>query len=339
MSTIKHVLVTGGGGYIGSVLVPYLLRKKYKVTVIDRFFFKLNYKLHKNLTIVKDDTQNIDDQTLKKIDCVIDLVAIANDVSGDYFKNQTIKTNYLSRLKTAKLAKKNGVQQYILPSSASVYGFKPNNIKVDENTKPTPLTHYSKNNLKAENEILNLSSSKFNVNIMRQGTIFGFSPRLRLDLVINNFVFSYSKYQKIRILRNGKQMRPFLHIKDTSRFMEFLIKNNSERLNGEIFNIGDASNSKSILDIKRIFEKCIQKKIKHEWYGEPDYRSYNLTFEKINTLGFKCKYDIQYGIQELLNKLKNFQSSDINYTLKWYKNLNQWDDILKDLKLKGKIFI
>ena len=339
MSTIKHVLVTGGGGYIGSVLVPYLLRKNYKVTVIDRFFFKLNYKLHKNLTIVKDDTQNIDDQTLKKIDCVIDLVAIANDVSGDYFKNQTIKTNYLSRLKTANLAKKNGVQQYILPSSASVYGFKPNNIKVDENTKPTPLTHYSKNNLKAENDILNLSSSKFNVNIMRQGTIFGFSPRLRLDLVINNFVFSYSKYQKIRILRNGKQMRPFLHIKDTSRFMEFLIKNNSERLNGEIFNIGDASNSKSILDIKRIFEKCIQKKIKYEWYGEPDYRSYNLTFEKINTLGFKCEYDIQYGIQELLNKLKNFQSSDINYTLKWYKNLIEWDDTLKKVKLKDKIFI
>ena len=105
MSTIKHVLVTGGGGYIGSVLVPYLLRKNYKVTVIDRFFFKLNYKLHKNLTIVKDDTQNIDDQTLKKIDCVIDLVAIANDVSGDYFKNQTIKTNYLSRLKQQILQK------------------------------------------------------------------------------------------------------------------------------------------------------------------------------------------------------------------------------------------
>ena len=121
--------------------------------------------------------------------------------------------------------------------------------------------------------------------------------------------------------------------------MEFLIKNNSERLNGEIFNIGDASNSKSILDIKRIFEKCIQKKIKHEWYGEPDYRSYNLTFEKINTLGFKCEYDIQYGIQELLNKLKNFQSSDINYTLKWYKNLNEWDDTLKKVKLKDKIFI
>ena len=100
-------------------------------------------------------------------------------------------------------------------------------------------------------------------------------------------------------------MRPFLHIKDTSRFMEFLIKNNSERLNGEIFNIGDASNSKSILDIKR-YLKNVFEKIKHEWYSEPDYRSYNLTFEKINTLGFKCKYDIQYGIQELLNKLKNF---------------------------------
>lgn len=339
MSLNKHILVTGGGGYIGSVLVPFLLNKNYKITVIDRFFFNLNYKIHKNLTIIRDDVQNINSSYLKNIDCIIDLVAIANDVTGDYFKDQTIKINYLSRVRNAKLAKKSGVSQYILPSSASVYGFKPSNILVNEDSHPSPLTHYSQNNLNAEREVLDLSSSKFNVNIMRQGTIFGFSPRLRLDLVINNFVYCYLNKGSINILRNGKQMRPFLHIKDTSRFMEYLIKNKKELYNGEIFNVGDHSNSKSILDIKKTFEKIINKKIKFEWYGEPDYRSYNLTFDKINKIGFKCKYDIYYGIGELLSRLKKYKSSDINYTLKWYKNLNDWNDYISKIKLKNKIFI
>lgn len=339
MSKNKHILITGGGGYIGSVLVPFLISKKYKVTVIDRFFFGLNYKMHKNLKIIKDDVQNINSTIFKKIDCVVDLVAIANDVTGDYFKNQTIKTNYLSRVRTARLAKKNGVKQYILPSSASVYGFKPNNILVSENTKPTPLTHYSKNNLNAEKRVLELSSSKFHVNVMRQGTIFGYSPRLRLDLVINNFVFNYLNKGSINILRDGKQMRPFLHIRDTSRFIEFLIKNIKESNNSEIFNVGDSSNSKSILDIKKIFEKRLNKKIKFEWYGEPDNRSYNLTFNKINNLGFKCLYDIDYGIKELFIKLKKYKASDINYTLKWYKSLNDWNDFISEIKLNNKIFI
>lgn len=335
----KEVLVTGGGGYIGSVLVPYLLKSNYKVTVIDRFFFGLNYKIHKNLRVIKKDVQSLDLSYFRNIDCVIDLVAIANDVSGDYFKEQTIKTNFFSRFNTAKLAKKSGVRQYILPSSASIYGFKPNHILVNEETKPNPLTHYSINNLKAENEILNLVSSKFNVNIMRQGTIFGFSPRIRLDLVVNNFVYSYLNFNEVKILRNGKQFRPFLHIKDTSRFMHFLMQNYSERYNGQIYNIGDESNCLSIMQIKKKFDLIVNKKIKYKWYGEPDHRSYNLSFKKLKETGFKCKYDIEYGIKELMYKLKNYQSSDINYTLKWYKNLNQWNEILNNVTIKNKVFI
>ena len=97
-------------------------------------------------------------------------------------------------------------------------------------------------------------------------------------MVINNFVFTYLNKGLINILRDGNQMRPFLHIRDTSRFIEFLIKNIKENNNGEIFNVGDSSNSKSILDIKKIFEKRLNKKIKFEWYGKLYNRSYNLTF-------------------------------------------------------------
>ena len=331
--------MTGGGGYIGSILVPYLLKRNYKVTVLDRFFFGINYPLMPSLTIIKEDSQRIKKSHLKGVDCVIDLVAIANDVSGDYFKEQTIKTNYLSRVKTAKLAKLSGVKQYILPSSASVYGFKPTSVIVDEKTNPNPLTHYSRNNLLAEKGTLDLCSSSFKVNIMRQGTIFGYSPRLRLDLVVNSFVYNYLKNKHIYILRDGKQNRPFLHIKDTVRFMEFLINNNTENFNGETFNIGDDKNSISINHLKKIFDKAVGHKVKFSWYGEPDYRSYILTFKKINDYGFKCKFDLEYGIKELLKKLKKFESSDINYTLKWYKNLEKWNEINSNVTIQNKVFI
>ena len=333
-----HVLVTGGGGYIGSILVPYLLKRNYKVTVIDRFFFGLNYKKHKYLKIIKDDVLNISEKHFKGIDKVIDLVAIANDVTGDYFKQQTIKINYLSRLSTAMLAKKCLVNQYILPSSASIYGYIPNILLVKENHNPKPLTHYSKNNLKAEKKILDLASSKFHVNIMRQGTIFGYSPRLRLDLVVNNFVYNYLKTNCVKMLRNGNQQRPFLHIKDTSRFMNFLMQNNSEKYNSEIFNVGNEKNNISIMKLKKIFEKSLNKKINHTWYGENDFRSYKLSFDKINSTGFKCIYDIEYGIKELLFKLKNYEASEINYTLNWYKKINDWNNLLPKLTLNGKIF-
>lgn len=334
-----HVLVTGGGGYIGSILVPYLLKRNYKVTVIDRFFFGLNYKKQKYLKIIKDDVLNINESHFKKVDKVIDLVAIANDVSSDYFKLQTIKINYLSRLRTAKIAKKCMVNQYILPSSASIYGYIPNKFLVKENHNPKPLTHYSKNNLKAEKKILNLASSKFHVNVMRQGTIFGYSPRMRLDLVLNNFVYSYLNDNCVKMLRNGYQQRPFLHIKDTSRFMDFLMRNNYEEFNSQIFNVGDSKNNISIMSLKKTFEIIINKKIKHIWYGNNDFRSYKLDFKKINSTGFKCKYDIEYGVKELLSKLKTFEASDINYTLNWYKKINKWNNLISKLSLKGEIFL
>jgi nucleoside-diphosphate-sugar epimerase len=141
------VLVTGAGGYIGSVLVSKLLRKGYKVKAIDRFFFGMNTLVeHNNLTIIKEDTRRLTEQLFEDVDAVIDLVAISNDPSGELFQEETFQINYISRVNTARMAKKSGVKRYILPSSCSLYGFQDGDTIVDERSMTNPLTTYAKAN-------------------------------------------------------------------------------------------------------------------------------------------------------------------------------------------------
>ena len=149
------ILVTGAGGYIGTSLVPFLIKSGYKVRAFDRFFFGEKFlKKNSKLDIIIDDIRYIKDKHFKGIYAVIDLAALSNDVTGQIFVKETFDINYKSRVKVANLAKKNGVKRYILPSSCSNYGKIDKDQIADENFKLNPLTNYSKANSLAERNIL-----------------------------------------------------------------------------------------------------------------------------------------------------------------------------------------
>ncbi|MCX7948454.1 MAG: SDR family oxidoreductase, partial [candidate division WOR-3 bacterium] len=176
----KKVLVTGAGGYIGSVLVPKLLQRGYEVIAVDRFFFgKDKLKQTDGLYIVQEDVRFMKPDLLKGVDFVVDLVAISNDPTGERFNEATWQINYQARVRTAKLSKNMGVKRYILPSSCSIYGFQEE--MVDEESPTNPLTTYAKANEKAEKDILPLADKDFVVVVLRQATVFGYSPRMRFD--------------------------------------------------------------------------------------------------------------------------------------------------------------
>lgn len=337
---MKTVLVTGAGGYIGSVIVPKLLKKGYKVKAVDRYFFgKDKLKPDGNLEIIKEDVRMMSKDLFKDVNFVIDLVAVSNDPSGEKFNEATWQINYQARVRTAKIAKEMGVERYILPSSCSVYGFQEN--IVDENSSTNSLTTYAKANKKAEEEILPLADDNFVVTVIRQATVFGYSPRMRFDLMINGMTFGAWKTGKLPLMRDGTQYRPSVHIEDTTDVMILLLEvSDVKKINGEIFNVGGDHLNYQVATLGQIVKKIVEeetgKKIEIEWYGDPDRRSYRVSFKKIkNVLSWEPKKIAEDGVREIIYKLEKGELDKTiqTITLDWYTELEKWYKIIKEIEM------
>lgn len=336
------VLVTGGGGYIGSVLVPMLLERGYKVKCLDRFFFGegtlADVAGDPNLEIIKDDIRWFDPKILQDVDAVMDLAALSNDPSGELDPSKTMEINYKGRARVANLAKKYGVSKYILASSCSVYGFQ--DEIVNERSQTNPLTTYAKANLSAEKEILPLADDNFCVTVLRQATVYGLSPRMRFDLAINGMVLGFYKNKKIPIMRDGTQWRPFVHVKDTSRAFITVLESDPSTVNKEIFNVGSNEQNIQILPLAKLIAEAIDLPFEFEWYGSPDKRSYRVDFTKIEkVLGFKPKYTPRDGAREVYDALVEGRITDSikTRTVEWYKYLLEAHRIIKEVEMRGVI--
>lgn len=334
-----NILVTGAAGYIGSVLVPKLLIEHHKVTAVDRFFFGDTLPKHDNLHQVVADCRDLDERLLTDIDAVIDLVAISNDPAGEAFEKATYSINYGSRLRTAQLAKKNGVSRYILPSSCSIYGFQKDENIADEESPTNPLTHYAKANEMAENAILPLADDNFCVTILRQATVFGYSPRMRFDLAINGMTFGAWKDRKLPLMRDGKQWRPMIHVQDTCDAMIFMLSQDSKIINGEIYNSGSPENCYQLKPLAERVANAIGEDVEVVWYGDKDVRSYNVSFEKIRDLGFFARYEAEFGVAEIQKKLEaNELDRDIKtITLDWYNEISHWHKVINNMQIGGRM--
>ena len=322
---VYNYLITGGAGYVGSELTNYLLDHGHSVKIIDNFYFETKFSKHKNLNIVKKDTRNLETEDFGDIDIVIDLASISNDPSGELNPYLTYKINAETRGKTCSIAKAAGVKGYILASSCSVYGF--NSSKVDEQSSTNPLTTYAYANLLAEKLLSSEGNSDFGVIIFRQATLFGSSPRMRTDLVVNGMTYSGIKNGEINILRDGNQKRPILSLNElNSRFLSTDEKQ-FKKYNNHIFNIGNENLNLDINSIYEVVNKVLGGGLERNWYGEPDYRSYEVSFQKAEDLLPKIEVtNIEHEISKIENK---FKDKDFHYeksvTLDWYKKLLSLD--------------
>jgi len=337
------VLVTGGAGYIGSVMISLLLERGHKVKCLDRFFFgKETLKdvaSNPNLELIKDDIRWFDPKILKGVDVVADLAALSNDPSGELDPAKTFDINYLGRVRVAKLSKEYGVKRYILASSCSIYGFR-EDVILDENSPTNPLTTYAKSNLMAEKDVLMLSDSSFSVTVLRQATVYGLSPRMRFDLAINGMVLGLFKNKEIPVMRNGDQWRPFVHVKDTSKAFITVMETREEKVNGEIFNVGSNEQNYQIHPLAEMIGEALPIPLKIEWYGSPDKRSYRVSFDKINKVqGFKPDYTPKEGALEVYEALESGGVTDSikTKTVEWYKHLLNIHSTVKDVILKDTI--
>jgi len=335
------VLVTGGAGYIGSILTRTLLEKGYDVTVLDRMFFGADpiKDIADRITLIKDDIRWFKPDVLDGIDSVFDLASLSNDPSGELDPRKTLEINYEGRVRVAKLAKKHHVRRYVLASTCSVYGFQEGTLT--EESQTNPLTTYSRANLLAEKEILLLMGKLFTTTALRQATVYGFSPRMRFDLAINGMVLGFFKNSKIPIMRDGKQWRPFVHVKDTSSAFIKVMESDPELVNGQIFNVSNDEQNVQIFNLAELVAEAIDLPFNYEWYGSPDTRSYKVSFNKIKkTLNFDPQYTPRDGAREVYDALRQGKLNPdemSTITVKWYKHLLEMHAMLKDLEVHGTL--
>lgn len=335
------VLVTGGAGYIGSVLVHMLVEKSYKVTVLDRLFFGTDAlkDVLDNITLVRDDVRWFKPEVLDGVDAVLDLASLSNDPSGELDPKKTLEINYEGRLRVARLAKKHNVARYVLASTCSVYGFQEGVLS--EESSVNPLTTYSRANVLAEKDILPLADKRFAVAALRQATVYGLSKRMRFDLAINGMVLGFFKNGKIPIMRDGKQWRPFIHVKDTSRAFMTMLEADPELVSGQVFNVSSDDQNIQVFDLAKLVAESISLPFNYEWYGSPDKRSYRVSFDKIKrTLKFRTEHTLGEGAREVYDALKRGEVNPDDpktITVKWYAHLLEMQEFLRNIEVKGAV--
>jgi|TARA_Y100000389_G_C17392882_1_gene480898 nucleoside-diphosphate-sugar epimerase len=298
---IKNILITGGAGYVGSMLVPELLKKNYNVTIIDLMMYgKHFFEKNKRLKLIKGDIRNTKllEKTTKNQDIVIHLACISNDPSFELNPSLGKSINLDAFEPLVKISKKNKVKRFVYASSSSVYGIK--KVKnVVETMKLTPLTDYSKYKAKCEKILNKHGSDKFVVTTIRPATVCGYGSRQRLDVVVNILSNLAFHNRKITVF-GGNQLRPNIHIKDMVNIYLKVIKAPKEKINYQIFNAG--GKNQTVMQLARDVKKVMGKDVKIIKMKSSDKRSYHISSKKIfKVLKFKTKYTVINAARDLKN--------------------------------------
>ena len=296
----KKIFITGGAGYVGTVLSNRLIENGYKVTAYDLLIYGNNLRKHKNLNVIQGDLRDENKiiNSLKNHECVIHLACISNDPSFELNPKLGKEINYDSFEPFVKIAKECGINKFIYASSSSVYGVK-SEKNVNEEMSLEPLTDYSKFKAECEKIHLNYTDDNFITTVIRPATVCGYSPRQRLDLVVN--ILTNLAYHKREItVFGGKQLRPNIHILDMVRAYEIVINSEISLVKGQIFNVG--YENQSVDELAHCVREEIGKDVKITNTKTNDNRSYHISSEKIyNILNFKAKYSINNAIKDLKN--------------------------------------
>jgi nucleoside-diphosphate-sugar epimerase len=297
---VKKIFITGGAGYVGAILTPYLLAKGHKVTVFDLMMFGENVlKENTNLKIIKGDIRNTEllNKVLPDHDVVIHLACISNDPSFELNPTLGKSINLDAFTPLVEIAKKNLIERFIYASSSSVYGIKKEK-DVSETMSLEPLTDYSRYKANCETILKKYESENFTPITIRPATVCGYSPRQRLDVVVN--ILTNLAYHKREItIFGGTQLRPNIHIKDMARAYEILIEAPKSKVSGEIFNAG--FDNYSVLELANTVKKVIGDDVNIKSSLSNDNRSYHISSKKIKKI---LNFEPEKTISDAVNDLK-----------------------------------
>lgn len=325
----QKILVTGGGGYIGVLLVEKLLEKGYRVRVFDKFFWgeKPLGHLKGKIETVQGDIRKPPASIVKGISAVIHLAAFSNDPMAEFDPKANYEVNTLGTKRIAQLAKKNGVGRFILASSASIYdrGLKAKIELRDEKAKVKPIAPYSVSKYEAERELLKLADDDFCPVILRKGTVYGASPRMRYDLVVNTLFRDGFLTKKLTVFCGGVQWRPLVDVEDVVGAYLLCLTAPEEKVKGEIFNL--VYKNYRVLEVAREVKKAFKKVLGKDLEIDVDNsfrkdRSYKISGRKIKrVLGWEPKISVGQSVERMIKKAKAQGWNDFMhpkyYNIKW----------------------
>ena len=302
-TAFRHVLVTGGAGYVGAVLVPKLLAHGYRVTVVDLYIFGeaalASVSGHPELRQVKGDIRDraLLERELTGVDAVIHLACISNDPSFELNPALGKSINYDAFLPLVDISKDRGVRRFIYASSSSVYGIKEEE-DVTEDLPLTPLTDYSKYKALCEEVLLRAQAPGFTTLILRPATVCGDSPRLRLDLTVNILTNLAVNRGRITVF-GGAQKRPNIHIEDVTDLYVQALEWDDARIAGETFNAGYENHTVAAL-AEMVRDVVGREHVAIETTPTNDHRSYHISSEKIKrALGFDPRHTVEDAVRDL----------------------------------------
>jgi nucleoside-diphosphate-sugar epimerase len=336
------VLMTGTDGYIGSVMAPYLIKRGHEVVGLDTGFYRAGslYEGYNGFkTLIVKDIRQVELEDLRGFDACLDLAGLSNDALGQMNPDITYDINHRGAARLAKLCKEAGVSRYIYSSSCSVYGVASQDI-VSEESEPNPLTAYAKSKVLVEQELMKLASEDFSPVMFRNATAFGASPRMRFDIVVNNFAGHAWTSKEIKLKSDGTPERPLVHILDISQAFACALELPREVLHNQIINVGDTNQNYRVREIAEaignVFPGCSVSFGKND----ADERSYRVSFKKINELmpAFKCTMDLEAGAKEFRKLFEEIDLSLEDFEFSAYTRIKQLTQLLQAEKIDSNLY-